>query len=129
MNAVADPDRPCPHPDFSAWVEVARITKGVTEAEIAAAEGGPVNGFMAEMHLRCAACDEQFRWIGQFPVGSLPDGPAVSPDGYELRVPVAPGSSDEDFGMGLGGFIVRTHSDASPDDPDGRPIGSSGVQS
>ena len=96
---MADPDRPCEHPDFSAWVEVARITE---------VEGGPVKGFAAEIRVRCVACDEPFRWIGNYEVGSVANRPTVSPDGYELRAPIAPGSSDEDYGLGLGGFIVRS---------------------
>lgn len=91
-------DRPCEHQDFHATVEVARITK---------TENGPVEGFMAEIRVRCANCDEAFRWIGPYQVGSVSNRPAVSADGYELRAPIAPGSSDEDFGLGLGGFIVR----------------------
>lgn len=106
---IADPDRPCEHNDFHATVEVARITK---------TDGGPVEGFKAEIRVRCANCDEAFRWIGDYPVGDVPDRATVSVDGYELRAPIRPGSSDDDFGLGLGGFIARVSEPDRKEDTD-----------
>jgi len=70
-----DPDRACPHEDFAAVVEVNRLTK---------VEGGPVTGYSAEITVRCADCDEPFRWIG-CPAGLSPRQPMVSPDEATLR--------------------------------------------
>ena len=96
MESMIDLDRPCEHLNFDASVGVIRLTDT------------PQTGFVAEIRVRCALCHEPFRWIGGYPVGVLLSGPAaVSPDGYELRAPLAPGLSDPDYGLGLGGFIVR----------------------
>lgn len=93
---VADPDRPCEHPDFHVHASVNRLTE---------VDGGPVIAFQACVMIRCTACGERFRWLG-CPPGNLPDRPTVSVDAYELRAPVRPGSADEDFGMGIPGFIM-----------------------
>ncbi|MDQ0376602.1 hypothetical protein [Amycolatopsis thermophila] len=95
--APAAPDRPCEHEVFQAEVAVNRLTKH---------EGGPVVGFRADVRVRCAQCGERFRWSG-VPAGLLPDRPAVSVDGTELRAPLRPASADPDFGLGLPGFTVR----------------------
>ncbi len=92
-----DPDRACPHEDFAAVVEVNRLTK---------VEGGPVTGYSAEITVRCADCDEPFRWIG-CPAGLSPRQPMVSPDEATLRAPLRPASEDPDFGLGLPGFAIR----------------------
>lgn len=94
---TVNPDRACPHEDFDALVTVNRLTS---------TEGGPVNGFNAAITIRCAHCDEPFRFIG-CPAGLLADRPAVSPDEAELRAPIRPASSDPDFGLGIPGFAVR----------------------
>lgn len=94
---VADPDRPCPHENFDAIVAVNRIT---------ATDDGPVTAFNADIRVRCADCDEPFRWIG-VPAGMSPALPMVSVDETELRAPLRPASSDPDFGLGIPGFAVQ----------------------
>lgn len=96
----ANPDVACPHPDFRVWATVVRLgdeTGGT----------GPAEGFACELRVNCSACDEPFRWIGDYPVGLQPNRPTLDAKGYVMRAPIAPGSSDPDFGLGLGGFIVR----------------------
>ena len=97
---TADPDRPCPHPDFVVLAEVARLTASDTD--------DTVIGFSASLRVHCSVCDEPFRWIGAAP-GLLPDRPCASIDESELRAPIRPASSDPDFGLGLSGFTVRVH--------------------
>lgn len=92
-----DPDKPCPHEDFEASVEVNRLT---------ATEGGPVTAYSADVRVSCTQCGEQFRWIG-VPAGLKPDRPMVSVDETVLHAPMRPASSDPDFGLGIPGFAVR----------------------
>jgi hypothetical protein len=80
-------------------VEVHRITRGNNDPTVIA--------YSAEIHVNCVACGEPFRWTGPYDVGASSDRPCVSPDGTELRAPLRPASGDEDFGLGLGGFIVQ----------------------
>lgn len=89
---TADLDRPCPHEDFIATVEVARI-------------GTPVTGYAAEIRVHCVECDEPFRWIG-VQAGSSGTRPMCSIDETELRAPLRPASSDPDFGLGIPGFAI-----------------------
>lgn len=93
-----NPDRPCEHPDFVATVEVIRRTE---------TEDGPVIGFTTSVRVNCAACDEPFRWIG-VQAGDMPDQPMCSVDEKELRAPIRPATGDDDFGLGIPGFAVRT---------------------
>lgn len=94
---TADPDKPCPHEDFDAVVEVNRLT---SEPD------GPVTAYSADIRIRCSQCDEPFRWIG-VQAGVRPDQPMVSVDETQLRAPIRPASSDPDFGLGIPGFAVR----------------------
>jgi hypothetical protein len=96
MSSGSDPDRPCPHEDFQALVEVGRETR---------TEGGPVVGFSASVRVWCLACDEKFRWIG-VEAGLMPDRPMCSIDETELRAPLRPATADPDFGLGIPGFAV-----------------------
>lgn len=99
MTAMtADPDKPCPHEDFSATVEVNRLT-GSEEP------GAPVAAFMADIRVSCAGCGERFRWIG-VEAGMMPSRPMVSVDETELHAPMRPASSDPDFGLGIPGFAI-----------------------
>jgi len=93
---TVDPDKPCPHEDFEAEVEINRLS---------GTESGPVEAFQANIRVRCAHCEEPFRWIG-VQAGLMPDRPMVSVDETELRAPIRPASSDPDFGMGIPGFAV-----------------------
>ena len=94
---MIDLDRPCPHENFAANVEVIRLTNG---------ENGPVHAYSADITVRCADCDEPFRWIG-VQAGLRPDRPMCSVDETELRAPLRPASSDPDFGLGIPGFAVQ----------------------
>lgn len=73
----------CPHEEFSAVVNVARVTKG---------EDGPVGGFMADIRIHCVQCDAPFEFIGVEP-GMLWSKPMCSPDAQELRAPLRPKGS------------------------------------
>lgn len=97
MAEHLDMDRACPHENFEADVAVNRLT---------ADDGGPVEGYSADIRISCAACGERFRWIG-VPAGLMPSRPACSVDETELHAPLRPASSDPDFGLGLPGFAVR----------------------
>lgn len=93
----ADQDKPCPHEDFSASVEVDRLTSE---------DGGPITAYSADIRVSCAQCGEQFRFIG-VPAGMRPDRPMVSVDEAELHAPIRPASADPDFGLGIPGFAIR----------------------
>ena len=92
-----DLDRPCPHGDFVATVEVQRLSS---------VESGPIDGYMADIRVRCADCDEEFRWQG-VEAGLNFTRPTCSVDEGELHAPLRPASADPDFGMGIPGFAVR----------------------
>jgi hypothetical protein len=103
--ATADPDKPCPHEDFEARVEVNRLlaSEGDTEP----------NAFAADITVSCVACGERFRWIG-VPAGLNGGHPTCSVDEFTLHAPLRPASSDPDFGLGIPGFsiAIRTGNDA-----------------
>lgn len=63
-------------------------------------------GYMAEIRVHCANCDERFRWIG-VEAGMMPSRPMCSVDETELHAPLRPASADPDFGLGIPGFAVR----------------------
>lgn len=86
----------CKHEDFSASVTVHRITNS---------EGSDVIGYMADVEVACAHCNEPFAFIGP-PVGQLPDEPGISVDALQLRAPIRPASSPLLAG-GLAGFRVN----------------------
>lgn len=94
--AVIDPDRPCPHRNFGAIVDVHRL--------INESDGQPA-GYYADITVHCTDCAEPFRWTG-LQAGLNPRRPMVSPDETELRAPLRPASADPDFGMGLPGFAI-----------------------
>nr|MDT0660858.1 hypothetical protein [Micromonospora sp. DSM 115978] len=95
---MIDLDKPCLHPDFVAVVEVNRIAADASQ---------PPTAYMADVRVRCAACEEPFRWTG-LRAGLSYGRPMVSVDETELHAPLRPASADPDFGMGLPGFAI-TH--------------------
>lgn len=95
-----DPDKPCPHDDFAAFVSVNRLVDNDDPAK--------VTGFAADIRVECAVCHEKFRWVG-VPAGVLPNRPTTGVDEFELRAPIRPASSDPDFGLGIPGFAVTFH--------------------
>jgi len=94
---TADPDRACPHEDFSAFVDVNRLT--------ASDEDPTVTGYTADVRVECAQCGEKMRWLG-VQAGTSPKRPMCSVDEFELRAPLRPASADSDFGLGIPGFAV-----------------------
>ncbi len=66
----------CKHPDFAARVVVNRLED--------------TGRFMADVTVNCSACGEPFRFVG-VPFGVSMAQPMVSIDGFELRIPIAPG--------------------------------------
>lgn len=92
---MMNPDRPCPHPDFTASVAVNRLT-----------DDGQVTAYIADITVNCVVCYEPFRWIG-VPAGLSGRHPTVSVTETELRAPLRPASSDPDFGLGIPGFAIR----------------------
>lgn len=101
MDVVSsvDPDRACPHAEFTAAVQVTRMVDSLEP-------GAAAEGYSASVWVQCRVCGEPFRWIG-VPAGVLADRPACSVDETELRAPLRPASADPDFGLGLPGFAVR----------------------
>lgn len=93
---MADLDRACPHPDFIADVQVHRLVNDGEEHP---------HGYIADVKVRCSACDEPFRWTG-LQAGVLPNRPMCSIDETELRAPLRPQSTDPDFGLGIPGFAI-----------------------
>ena len=98
----ADPDKPCPHEAFEAFVEVNRVL-----ADGADPDAAPT-AFVAEVAVRCAQCEEPFRWVG-VPAGLSGANPTCATDGLILNAPLRPASSDPDFGLGMQGFAVTAH--------------------
>jgi hypothetical protein len=92
-------DRPCPHEDFEAFVDVNRI--GTEETP----DGSP-RAYMADVRVNCAQCGEKFRFVG-VRAGVSFAAPKVSVDEAELHAPIRPASSDPDFGMGIPGFAIN----------------------
>lgn len=97
---MVDPDRPCPHENFDAYVDVARRTKSDTDSTVV--------GYSAEIKVNCRDCQEPFRWTG-VQAGLSPARPMCSVDETELLAPLRPASADPDFGMGLPGYAVTWH--------------------
>lgn len=96
MNA--DPDRACPHENFTAAVTVDRIIDDTDQTVM--------TGCYAAITVSCADCGEPFRWTG-LDAGLSATQPRCSPDETELRAPIRPASADPDFGMGLPGYAIR----------------------
>ena len=99
-----DPDKPCPHGDFEARVEINRLMNS---------EGSGVAGYAADITAHCAQCGERFRWIG-VQAGVQPGRPMCSVDEFTLHAPMRPASSDPDFGLGLPGFAVTMRPSDAP---------------
>lgn len=92
---MIDLDRPCPHEDFSAVVDVNRLTEG----------GSDIVGYSADLRISCTYCGERFRFIG-VKAGLMPSEPRCNITEDELRIPIRPASSDPDFGLGIPGFAI-----------------------
>lgn len=95
--ALGDPDRPCPHETFEAFVEINHLQASDTDPSVV--------GYAADIRVHCATCEERFRWTG-LQAGLSSARPMVSVDETVLHAPLRPASADPDFGLGLPGFAV-----------------------
>ena len=86
----------CKHMDFDANVRVARLTDG---------DNGPVNGYSADVTIKCRECAMPFLFIG-LPGGSSPSKPTVSVDGQEARMPIGPQNETASLLDELGGAMA-----------------------
>lgn len=84
----------CDHPDFEAKVTVNRLED--------------TGRFNADVSIRCVACQTPFRFIG-LPYGLDLNGAAVSVDGTEARLTIAPKGQVASMLApdGVGGFTIR----------------------
>lgn len=70
----------CEHPDFEATVDVHRLKES---------DAAPVDGFMADVRVRCAACKQPFKFLG-LELGLNLQGAACSYDREEARLTISP---------------------------------------
>lgn len=75
----------CTHKNFKVTANIMRLSHE---------EGGPVNGFSADVSVKCTDCGLPFRFVG-LPAGSHFAEPRVSPDGLELRAPIEPATHEK----------------------------------
>ena len=68
------------------------------------------NGLTADIRALCAACGAPVIWHCP-DVGLLPDGPTISIDGQELRIPLRMAT---DPGLQFPRFIIRHRPEANP---------------
>ncbi len=99
-DTAPNPDRPCPHTDFTAQVNVGRI------GEADPGSGGLPRAYMCEVSVCCAVCAEPFRFTG-VAAGMSFNHPMVSIDEKTLLAPIRPASADHDFGTGIPGYAVK----------------------
>jgi hypothetical protein len=69
-------------------------------------EGGPIERYSVDVRVQCADCGHKFRFIG-LPAGLDLNGAAVSIDGTEARLAIAPKGEVVTPLEGVGGFTVR----------------------
>lgn len=87
----------CKHEDFRATVGVARLED--------------TGRFNAEVRIECSQCHRPFQFLG-LPLGLDLNGAAVSVDGQEARLAIAPvGSVPQPIDGALAGFRVRQPGD------------------
>lgn len=72
----------CQHMDFSARVEVGRLTQDDNP-------DAPVVEYRVDLTVQCAHCQEPFTFKG-LPAGYSPHKPTVNVDGTEARLSIAP---------------------------------------
>jgi hypothetical protein len=87
----------CEHHNFTADVTVNRLP---------AKEGGPVERYSADVRVKCLDCGLPFRFIG-LPAGVDLNGAAVSIDGTEARLAIAPKGQVITPLDGVTGFTAR----------------------
>ena len=87
----------CEHNSFRCDVTVNRLPE---------VEGGPVQRYNAVVRIVCEDCNVPFRFIG-LPAGSDLNGAAVSIDGTEARLAIAPKGEVITPLEGVTGFTAR----------------------
>lgn len=88
----------CEHEDFTAHVDVVRLTK---------VDGGEMDSMTLTVRVECVGCGQRLRFIPPFDVGDLAREATVSVDRCELRVPVAPENEPDGWGLDRPGFRMR----------------------
>lgn len=89
----------CKHANFEGSIDVNRLVEKEGHADVVA--------FMADVRIRCADCQERFRFIG-LPAGADSKGACVSVDGLEGRFAILPKSESLSFlDNAPAGFTVR----------------------
>jgi hypothetical protein len=89
----------CLHEDFDARVEVTRIANDPTR---------PPDAYMADIEIKCAVCGERFYWPG-LAAGMNYNRPMVSVNGFQLRAPIRPDSTDRELTIHAPGFSVEVY--------------------
>lgn len=84
----------CPHEHFAANVTVNRFAD--------------TGGFMADVTVQCADCNERFVFVG-LPAGSMPNEATASVFGHEARLPIRPASDQYREIQGPGFRITGGH--------------------
>lgn len=87
----------CLHESFDAEVTVNRLPEE---------EGGPIKNYSADVRVKCHDCGLPFRFMG-LPYGLDLRGAAVSVNGEEARLAIAPQGEVVNAVEGVGGFTVR----------------------
>lgn len=75
----------CLHEHFAVNARIGRLSQ---------VEGGPINGYVADVQVKCAQCGLPFRFIG-LAAGNHFAEPRVSLDGLELRAPIEPATHEK----------------------------------
>lgn len=88
----------CPHENFAAEVDVARLTRSDTDPTVV--------GYTAEVEIWCAHCGLPFH-VYDLPAGLLPGQPTGSVDGRTLHIPLRPADAPPGFGLDLPGYTVQ----------------------
>jgi len=69
----------CPHENFGVFAEVNRIT-----------DAQPLTAFAVDLTVRCADCQLEFEFLGDFPGGIHCETTTLSPDRARLSIPIKP---------------------------------------
>jgi hypothetical protein len=118
MTTLADPDKPCYHPEFEVVTAIARVGEDDPNNTMP----GMPTAFVAEITIKCGACGEAFKFDG-VPAGLSYDAPATSVDGRELRAPIRPVSlpprRERIQGRAISGYSIRQTGTSPLGLPDG----------
>lgn len=98
MNETLKRRKKCPHLNFEANVNVARLFDEQTREDI------PPDRYSADVTIRCADCGEPFTFVGM-PRGLSPTQPMMGFDGQEAHLPICPASENPNIGGEA--FVIR----------------------